>query len=223
MQKLTIPQALFLLARDNATGKPLGNYNSYIQPAGALTELVMMGHLALRPGRKAVLDVVSTAPTGSEYLDTLLMSMAASKRAHGMQHWVSKFSCKRGRIRMIGEELVAKGIVEEVPAKYFGLFPVTRWAVRRQGPKLKLHADMSKVLFTENSRPDDWTGAVIALANAGHLLKRNFDRNKLSMHKDHIKQVVKDEQLGANAAKAAVKAIQAVIIISSAAAVSAIG
>ena len=62
--RLTLPQALFLLARDDATGKPLGHYNMYIQPAGAITELVMMERLELMDDKWPKLNVLSTAPTG---------------------------------------------------------------------------------------------------------------------------------------------------------------
>jgi len=214
-RQLTIPQALFLLARDDVTGKPLGHYNAYVQPAGALTELIMMERLSLRPGRKAILDVVNTVPTGSEYLDTLLYRIAASSHPRSMQHWIGKFSPMRGRVRMIGEELSAKGLVEEIPAKYLGLFPVTRWVQCRAGPKLRLQSDMEKSLFSDLASPDEFTGVIIALTNAGHLLKRNFDRSQLRIHRAHIKRLVKGDWPSAEAARKSIEAVQAAIAATS--------
>ncbi len=208
---LTLPQALFLLGRDDATGKPLGYHNRYIQPAGALTQLVMMGRLSLQPGRYGVVDVLSTAPTGSHYLDTILARVAASSRPRHMQHWISCLSGMRGRVRMIGEELAAKGIVEEIPDKILGLFPVTRWVQRRAGPKLSLTSDMMKILFNESAEPNERMGSIIALANAGHLLKRNFDRARLRENKAHIKRLVKGKWPGAEAANKTIQAVQASI------------
>ncbi|MEO9968534.1 MAG: GPP34 family phosphoprotein [Hyphomonadaceae bacterium] len=208
--KLTLPQALFLLARDDATGKPLGNHNAYIQPAAALTELVMMERVRMGSGRKAVLEVVNTAPTGSLYLDTVLARIADSSSAKSMQYWVGKLCHMRGRIAMIGEELATKGLVESVSAKKFGIFPVTRWPQRRAGPKMALSSDMMKVLFYDGAVPDERTGAIIALANAGHLLKRNFDRSRLRGHRSHIKRIVKADWPGAEAVRRAIKASQAV-------------
>ena len=188
---LTLPQALFLLARDDATGKPLGNHNSFIQPAGALAELIMSDRLALRAGRMDIVEVVDTATTGSTYLDTILGELAASKRPRRVQYWVSLFHGRRNRIGLIGNELVAKRIVEKVPAKYLGLFPVTRWRALKTAPKRQLISAMEKTLFNEANEPSERIGTIIALANSGHLLKRNFDRTKLSIHKRHIKRIAK--------------------------------
>lgn len=211
---LTLPQSLFLLARDDVTGKPIGSFNAYIQTAGALAELVMMDRLALRPGRKGILDVIDTAPTGSAYLDMLLARIGASSRPRTMQHWVNKFYCIRQRERTIGEELAAKGIVEETPAKILGVFPVTRWVQRKSGPKLKLTSDMSKILFQDIENPNERIGSIVALANAGHLLKRNFDREKLRAHKAHIKRIVKGDWPSAQAASKVIAATQAAIVAS---------
>ena len=95
--KLTLPQALFLLARDDATGKPLGHYNMYIQPAGAITELVMMERLELTDDKWPKLNVLSTAPTGSPYLDAVLERIAASHRPRTMQHWVGRLAHMKQR------------------------------------------------------------------------------------------------------------------------------
>lgn len=215
-EKLTIPQALFLLARDDETGKPLGNYNSYIQPAGALAELIMMERLAIRSGRKAILEVLDDSATGSAYLDTVLGRVAASSHPHTIQRWVGKLYGMRGRVRMIAEELVAKGVVEDVSRKWLGIFPLSRWKMRSTGPKRQLKSDMSRILFRDSSEPDEWIGTVIAIANAGHLLKRNFDREDLRMHKAHIKGVVAGDWPAAGAAK---QAIQAAIAAATSAAV----
>ena len=188
---LTLPQALFLLARDDATGKPLGRHNSFIQAAGALAELIMMDRLVLQAERMGIVEVVDTATTGSTYLDTILGELAASKRPRRVQYWVSLFHGRRNRIGLIGNELVAKRIVEKVPAKFLGLFPVTRWPALKTGPKYQLISAMEKALFNEANEPSERVGTIIALANSGHLLKRNFDRKKLRAHKRHIKRIAK--------------------------------
>ena len=209
--KLTLPQALFLLARDDATGKPLGYHNAYIQPAGAITELIMMGRVKMGSGRKAALEAVNTAPTGSLYLDTILARIADSSRPRSMQYWIGKLCHMRGRIAMIGDELAAKGLVESVSAKKFGIFPVTRWPQRRAGPKMALTSNMIKVLFNDGAQPDERMGSIIALANAGHLLKRNFDRTRLRENKAHIKRLAKGKWPDAEAASKSIQAVQASI------------
>ena len=220
-EQLTIPQALFLLARDDVTGKPLGNHNSFIQPAGALAELIMMERLALQAGRKGIVEVIDTAPTGSTYLDTVLSELAASKRPRRVQYWISLLHGRRNRIGLIGEELVAMRIVEKVTAKYLGLFPVTRWRALKTAPKRELVLAMEKTLFNEANEPSERIGTIIALANSGHLLKRNFDRTKLRTHKRHIKRIVKGDWPASIAATQAIAtlttAIAAGIVASSAA------
>ena len=209
--KLTLPQALFLLARDDATGKPLGHYNMYIQPAGAITELVIMERLELMDDKWPKLNVLSTAPTGSPYLDAVLERIAASHRPRTMQHWVGRLAHMKQRKRMIGEELVAKGLVAEQPDTIWGIFPVTRWPIVRSGPKQTLKTSMEKALFQEGAKLDERTGTIIALANAGHLLKRNFDRSRLRTHKAHIKNLVKGKWATAIAARKSIEAVQAAI------------
>lgn len=206
---LTIPQALFLLARDDRSGKPIGNYNGYIQPAGALAELILRERLVLLPGRKARVRVTDDRPTDDTYLDAVLVRIAKSRRQRTLQHWVGKLQCMKGRVRLIGADLARQGIVEEVTHRYLGLFPVTRWRLARAGPKNSLKSDMSRILFAENRTPDEWTSTVITIANAGHLLKRNFNRTHLRQHKKHIKAIIKDDW---PAASAAAKAIQATLV-----------
>ena len=209
--KLTLPQALFLLARDDATGKPLGHYNMYIQPAGAITELVMMDRLELTDDKWPKLNILSTAPTGNPYLDAVLERIAASHRPRTMQHWVGSLAHMKQRQRMIGEELIKMGLVEERSEKVWRIFPVTRWPIVRSGPKQALKISMEKALFQEGSKLDEWTGTIIALANAGHLLKRNFDQSRLRTHKAHIKKLVKGNWATAIAARKSIEAAQAAI------------
>lgn len=208
-QQITIPQALFLLSRHAETGKPKGNYNAYIQPAGALTELIVQKRIALRGAKKPIVHVIDTSPTGSAYIDSLLSDLTTSSRQRRMDHWVSKFSHKRDRVQTLGRELVAKGIVEEMPDKILGLFPVTRWPLRSTRVKTKLMSDMSRVLFGTGDIDDEFTYAVIALANAGHLLKRNFDRDALRANKARIKDVTSGNFPGSVAAKQAIDAANA--------------
>jgi hypothetical protein len=212
MQKqLSIPQALFLLARDDERGKPLGYYNKYIQPAGAITELVMMERLELTTDKWPKLTVLSTTPTGSPYLDAVLQRIAASRKPRTMQHWVSSLAHMKNRIQMIGGELVKRGIVQAQADKIWGIFPITRWPIVRPGLKHALKTNMETALFQEGAEFDERTGTLIALANAGHLLKRNFDRRKLRMHKAHIRKLAKGEVATAIAARKSIEAVQAAI------------
>ena len=70
---------------------------------------------------------------------------------------------------------------------------------------------MEKALFQEGSKLDERTGTIIALANAGHLLKRNFDRSRLRTHRGHIKKLVKGNWATAIAARKSIEAVQAAI------------
>lgn len=187
MSNLTIPQALFLLAREDQTGKPLGNYNSCVQPAGAIAELVIIERLALRSGRDGIVDVVSTSPTGSPYLDKILSEVSASVRPRRVQYWISHFYGRRDRIVLIGEELVAKRIVEKVATRRFALFPVTHWRLLRPGSKRMLLSTMETILFDQNKVPNDKrVGTIIALAISGRLLRHNFPRALLRTHRHRI-------------------------------------
>lgn len=215
---LTIPQALFLLARDAETGRPRGYHNRHIQPAGAIAELVLRGHLRLQPGRNPRVELVEAGPTGSPYLDRTLERIAASPRPRRIDHWVMTLSGMRGRVHMIGDELVALGHVRKVPAKRFGIFRVTRWPMPTPRAKTRLMSDMTRLMFNETTDIDERTGAIIALANAGHLLKRNFDRAELRTGKPRITHITKGNWPGRETTHAVVRAAHATIAAMAAAA-----
>lgn len=218
---LTIPQALFLLARDDETGKPKGNYNNYIQAGGAMAELVLQNRITLSADRKRRVTVRDASPTGSVFLDAVLARLSKSPRPRTLQHWVSRLSSMSGRVEMIGDELAALGAVERQSLHMFGLFPVTRWPARNGQTKGRLLAEMSGHLFNEHSAINERTASIIALANAGHLLKRNFDRDLLRQHKSNIKSLTRGDWPAAKAARDAIDAVNAAVAASSAVIVAA--
>lgn len=223
MTALTLPQALFLLSRDDETGAPRGSYNNYIQMGGAIAELVFQDRVNLREDRRRTIDVVNPAPTGSPFLD-MVLDRVASSEPRSIQSWTDKLSRMSGRIETLGQELVALGAVHRRPQKALGLFPITRWPQNAPRPKKALLDGMASMLFDPTAPFDMRTGTVIALANAGHLLKRNFDRAALRAHKPHIRDITRGDWPAAEAAGKAIEAVETILAASAViVAVSSIG
>ena len=208
---LTLPECLFLLARDDMSGRPLGNYNRYIQPAGAIAELQHMGRLKISQDRKMTVSVVDPGQTGNAYLDAVLQEIASSSRLKSTKHWVRRLSRMKGRIQLIGQSLADKGLVEEVRMNWLGLFPITRWPQTRAGPKTLLKEKIGMLLFEQSTRQDPKISVLVALASSGHLLKRNFDRRRLREHKAHIRNITRRNQPIARAVSKVIEEAQAAV------------
>lgn len=208
---LTIPQALFLLALDDESGRPKGNYNNYIQAGGALAELILHETITVQTGRKAYIEIAGSAPTDSPFLAAVYDRIAASKKPITLQRWVSKISCIKGRKHLLGHEVERMGAVRESSQRILGLFPVTRWPQMSPALKQALLDDMSNLMFDPVSEINPHTASIVALANAGHLLKRNFDRNELRASKARITAIKKGDWPAAEATRKTIAAINAAI------------
>ena len=209
--QLTLPQALFLLARDDETGRPKGNYNGYIQLGGAIADLVAMGRLSLDEHPKPKVSVENTKLTGDAFLDTVLARIAASQKSRKLNDWVGRLHNMKGRVGLVGKSLEALGAVNAIRRKRLGLFPSTRWVQHDPSIKTALLEDMKHLMFSDAAPIDERTATIIGLANSGHLLKRNFARSALRRRRLQIREIVEANRPTAQASRQAIEAVDASI------------
>lgn len=211
-----------LIATDPVSGKPLiGSPQADPVFGGAfLLDLVAAGRVALDgEGRKARVTIRDHAP-----VDNPLTEQAFARiRNRGMQkpqNVVTKLG-KQGRKRVY-EALVAKGVVRRRPAKWLGIFALTRHDVVDTARRDDLRARIQgSLLHDQPSDPE--TGPLIGLLSAADLVKVVVDKHDRKAAKARAKEMADGDWASEGVRKAiqaAQAAITAAIIVASSAGAS---
>ncbi|ROO84425.1 Golgi phosphoprotein 3 GPP34 [Actinocorallia herbida] len=180
-QPESLPQRMYLLALDPATGRTVSK--SYLRPlvrSAALTELYLSGHLRDESGRPAV-EVAG--PCGDPVLAGILEEIGAG-RPRKWQHWVGR----RGKesADAVLDQLVQGGLLKAESRKVLGLFPTTRHTLRDPRVRTRLVSIVAAVLRDPVGRVDPADAALVSLSVLGRLHKV-VPKAKHKEHKQKIK------------------------------------
>jgi hypothetical protein len=161
-----LPGRLYLLAYDTRRQRMTARSElGFVLRAGALTDLMLTGHLTDEGGRARAM---TAEYPGDPLLDAVLQQIAGS-RPRSWQHWVSTGA--RRFPRQVRDQLAAQGHVRLDPHRVLGLFPSTKVSVRDTRVVKRLAATVSATL--RNGRPVSTLpprdAALVALAAAGEL------------------------------------------------------
>jgi hypothetical protein len=106
---VTLAEDLYLLADDEATGRPLIDQSHLeLGLAGSLLlDLALRRRIALVDAR---LTVASASPTGEPLLDGALTRIVRDDRTHGPDHWVRHLA--RGARRAAQDHLLEVGVLQ---------------------------------------------------------------------------------------------------------------
>jgi hypothetical protein len=162
----SLPGRLYLLAYDTGGQRMTARSElGFVLRAGALTDLMLTGHLTDEGGRARA---TTAEGPGDPLLDAVLQQIAGS-RPRSWQHWVNRQA--RRFPRQVRDQLAAQGHVRLDPHRVLGLFPSTRVSVRDTRVVKRLATTVSATL--RNGRPvsalDPRDAALVALAAAGEL------------------------------------------------------
>ena len=210
---LTTPEEFFLLSRKNETGAEQGQFVAYGLAGAIVSDLMLRGFIqpdAEKPKRLIITD--PTARSGVACLDTAL-DLFVEKKMSGKsaQDFVNKIANRKTVLASIGESLVEKGILDEVPKSFLGI----RWKHYPEtdaSPEQALTARLGAVMFAEATpTPEDCV--LIALMQSTSLLERNFEKQQLKAHKDRIKALARAETELTSGAQKAIEAVRMAVIV----------
>jgi hypothetical protein len=200
---------LYLLAYDPQRRRMTAQSElGFLVRAGALTDLLLAGHLTDEDGKPAAR---THTPLADPLPDAVLRQISQS-RPRPWRHWVDKGA--RQAVRDVRDQLAADGWIRLESRRVLGIFPVTRVTVRDTRVVKRLAGTVSATLRGGQpvSRLDPADAALVALAAAAELKvvlprkrrranKRRID--ELSAHAGPVPRALHKAVQGARAAAAA--------------------
>jgi golgi phosphoprotein 3 len=217
---LRIYEAVVLLAVHDEKGTFHSSMHSHAIAGAVITELVLEERLAVVPGRfnRQLLEVQDPTPTGDPLMDGALERIAQASRRATVANWVGRLAGERRFRHRAAEQVVERGLLERVEGRVLGLFRRVRYPTVDADPEVRLVQGLERVL--EGADPGDpRLPSVLALADAGGILRHVFDRRYLRARRDRLKEVRELEGMPIpEATRAAVAATQAAVVAAVAAA-----
>jgi len=206
---LLLHEELLLLALNDEEGS---GRSDLALAGGLLTELVFHGAIEIETNKRKykVRAAEPAQPIANELLTECLQDITESKKERSAQHWVSKFSTKKGLKHRVAEPLVEKGIVSEKQSKLL-FITITRYPELDPGPEAEM-TERLRVAIEHDVTPSDRTVALLAIANAARLLGNNFDKKLLRSHRERIAALSKGS-VASEAVRAAIESVQAATVI----------
>ncbi|MEQ3549123.1 GPP34 family phosphoprotein [Pseudonocardia nematodicida] len=191
MGDLLLSEELLLIALDDETGKP-GTWFEKKNLHGALvcdlieTGAVTVDRKKLRPAQ----------PPTHPVLWQIYDKIAESKRDRSVSHWVTSglpwtFSKP---VELIGEKLVADGVLGHEEGRALGLFRTTRLPEADPGPERVLRERLRSVLVT-GTEPGAHDALLITLLHAANQVKEalsGVDADQRKVGVKRAKQIAKE-------------------------------
>lgn len=211
--QLPLHQEVLLLALNDKKGTFSRGLFLYSVTGAMVSELLLLGRIAVVEDKDRTVSVVNSDTTGDELLDELLQQIATSKKPHNLSHWVSQAAKIKQLTHRVAHQLAEKGIVAEDKKKVLWVF------TQRIYPELDgtfedaIRDRMGNIMFNEATVPDGRTAVLIALARHASLLKPNFPPSELEQHKTRINALANGNVLASDATKETIKAVHAAIIV----------
>ena len=217
---LVLPEEILLLILDDATGEKRASYVGYLTAGAGFAELAYKDAIRVEgEGRKARYVSGGTGAVGHPYLDALLTRLQEKDFSRKPSSFVTDVGGKDKKyLSLLLDGLVDRGIVRRVTKKALGIFPYSVYPTVDPTAEQNLRDRLEAIMFRgENPEPHD--AVLIALALKANVLRRNFDRELLRLHKTRIKSIAEEAHLSAKAAAQAIDAMNAAIVAGSAAVV----
>jgi Golgi phosphoprotein 3 len=175
---LSLPQALFLLALDEESGRLRDDDHhalvclNYALAGAVLAELALRNCVSIAPEQVVVL---ASFPLDEPLLDEALRLIVAAAHPHTARQWVEhlRHALKDLHTRL-GDQLATAGIVERTEQRLLGVRHRVRYPLRDPGVEGALDADLLMAALDERES-DARTRTLLALAYHAELLDDAFD------------------------------------------------
>lgn len=210
---LSLHQAIMLLAIRDDKGTFTSGTFLYAIAGAMLSELLLRQRIVTGSDKNQIVGVIDKSITGDELLDEVLTLIHSSKKPRKMQHWIAKIAMQPKLKHRLAQQLCQLGILRHDEKTVLWVFSQQRYPEIDGTPEDNIRQQMADVMFNENVKPDDRTAVLIAIAFHAGLLKANFSPEELRQHKKRIQQLSEGEILASKATLAAIRAMQAAVII----------
>ena len=217
MAKLLLHHEIMLLALRDEEGTSIGSMYPYAVGGALLSELIIQKRIAVSEDKKQLVTVAEKQPVptppDSPLMEEIFAQIQKAKRPKSLTQWVGKVAVHKNLKHQLAQELCDLNVLKEGEDRVLWVFP--RKIYPEQAPKFEreIKDRMSRLMFGQTTHHDDRTTALVALAKHANLLSCNFDKERLKRNKDRIEKVAKGDMFAARAAKSAIAAIQAAILV----------
>ncbi|MCY3822551.1 MAG: GPP34 family phosphoprotein [Nitrospinae bacterium] len=173
-----------------------------------LAALCLCGRLRIVPGWKGLIEVVDRMPTGEAVLDYCLGEVVRSRRRRRAMHWVVWFGTNH-EYDMIAAGLCRRGILRPDDVRSWLFFTRRVYRIVDPEPRRRLLERLDECVFGDAAPPDTETGVLVALADAGELLKVHFPEKRLRDRRRHLGEIAAGHVVSDTVSRAVEKARQA--------------
>jgi hypothetical protein len=158
MTSIALAEELLLLAYDDQTGKATGSRIGLDlgMAAAVLVDLALAGRIAYVDG---YLKVIDPSPIGDPIADAVL-ARAAGDEPHTPAQWVQRL--RHGLRTRVLEDLVARGVVQDVDETQLGVIHVHRFPTTDPAYEAEIRNRLAAAL-TGDDIPDERTAALATL------------------------------------------------------------
>ena len=212
--KLFLHEEILLLAlRDEEGTIASGTMYQYAIGAALLAELLLSKRIEVeQPGKRKLVNLVSSTLLGQPLIDECLEKVSSAKRRAVLQTWVSRFAGIKNLKHRVAQQLCRRGILRADEDKVLLLFTRKIYPEINPVPERELIRRLEHAIFTDTRDIDPRTVVLLSLASSTGLLKIAFDKKKLKGRKARIKQIV-DGEIAGKAATEAIQAMQAAVMV----------
>ncbi|MFE6905116.1 GOLPH3/VPS74 family protein [Streptomyces erythrochromogenes] len=216
---ITLAEELMLLSLDDESGAVRQRQSVAPALAGAiLLELVLAERVSIS-GKH--LELRSTEPTGEPLLDgrlRLIETWMRGLRRRRVADWLMKDYMKS--TNPVLERLGERGLVAEQVRKVLGVFPQRRYPEVDGTVERALRERLAAAVLG-NARPDDRTAGLIALLHGAKLHRLAFPDHSPAAVKPRMAEIA-DSQWAAEGVRAAIRDMQAAMVVIMAATAAAV-
>lgn len=216
---ITLAEEIMLLSLDDESGVVRQRQSVAPALAGAiLLELVLAERVSIS-GKH--LELRSTEPTGEPLLDGRIRLIETWMRGLGRRRvadWLTKDYMKA--TGPVLERLGERGLVAEQVRKVLGVFPQRRYPEVDGTVERALRERLATAVLG-NVRPDDRTAGLIALLHGAKLHRLAFPEHSPAAVKPRMAEIA-DGQWAADGVRAAIRDMQAAMVVMMAATAAAV-
>lgn len=210
--RLDLYQEVLLLSLRDALGTvPAGVWAQQGIGGGIVADLLLAERISLE-GKRNLVNLEDASPTTDPVLDGALLRIAEAKRRAAAQTWVARLANSKV-YHEAAHQLCSLGLVRSDEESVLFFFTRRTYPELDPEPEREILDRVREAIFTDNDVSDPKTIALVSIASAIEVLKHHFPKKDLRKRKRRIESLAKSDTL-AGATKAAVEAIQAVIVAS---------
>ena len=209
-------EVLLLALRDKEGTVAFGVMCELAMGGAIAAELLLRQKIEIDTGNRPLVNVVDEQPLGNEVLDECLTLVTTASRRARLRAWVPRFARRRRLKHRVAQGLCAHGILREDEDRVLLLFRRRIYPEIDPQPERKIVERLRRALLSPGTRVEPRTLVLLSLVKSADLLRSCFEKREIKENKRRIADMVSGELAG----QATGKAIQAVRVAATMAAIT---